>query len=173
MERQIAVLVSAVLGITLLVVFATVARRAGSTGSADAIAADTARWRRVLFWSLVVAFVPAIAYSLTKLPYSSGGGEAAVVVNATGHQWAWELAPASVPVGKVVEIRVTGADVNHGFALYDARDRLLAQTQAMPGYTNILHYTFTAPGAYTVRCLEYCGLGHHTMMAPFTVTAGN
>jgi cytochrome c oxidase subunit 2 len=41
----------------------------------------------------------------------------------------------------------------------------------MPGYTNVIRYTFTTPGTYRVRCLEYCGLGHHTMVTQFTVTA--
>lgn len=173
MEQTIAVFLSAVLGILLLAVFAAVARSAGSTDSAESSAAAAARWRRGVFWGLVVVFVPVIGYSLTKLPYSSGSQTAAVVVQATGHQWTWELVPATVPAGRLVEIRVTGADVNHGFGLYDTHNRLVTQTQAMPGYTNVIRYTFTDPGTYRVLCLEYCGLGHHSMMAPLTVTAGN
>ena len=61
-------------------------------------------------------------------------------------------------------------DVNHDFGIYDAAGRLLGQVQAMPGYTNHFVYVFQAPGAYTVRCLEYCGLGHHMMTASLTVT---
>jgi cytochrome c oxidase subunit 2 len=117
-----------------------------------------------------VAFLPIIGASLTKLPYPTNSQADAIVVQATGHQWAWELSPATVPTGRMVEIRVTGADVNHGFGLYDADNRLLAQTQAMPGYTNILNYTFAQAGTYRVLCLEYCGLGHHTMISPLTVT---
>jgi cytochrome c oxidase subunit II len=173
MEQRIAVFLSALLGTLLLVVFGAVARSAGSTGSAEGSAVAAARWRRAVLWGLVVVFVPVIGYSLTKLPYSSGSQPAAVVVQATGHQWAWELAPATVPAGRMVEIRVTGADVNHGFGLYDTHNRLVTQTQAMPGYTNVIRYTFTEPGTYRVRCLEYCGLGHHTMMAPLIVTASN
>jgi cytochrome c oxidase subunit 2 len=173
MEQEIAVGVSVVLGALLLAVFITVARSAGSTGSAEATSVAASRWRSVVFWGLVVAFVPVIGYSLTKLPYSSGSATASVVVQATGHQWAWEMAPATVPAGRMVEIRVTGADVNHGFALYDTHGRLVTQTQAMPGYTNVIRYTFTEPGTYRVRCLEYCGLGHHTMTVPLIVTAGN
>jgi cytochrome c oxidase subunit 2 len=26
-----------------------------------------------------------------------------------------------------------------------------------------LIHTFTEPGTYTVRCLEYCGIAHHAM----------
>jgi len=171
MEQRIAVLVSAVVGTFLIAVFAMVARSAGTAGSPDAIAASAARWRRMTFWALVLLFVPAIGYSLTKLPYSSDTAPAAVVVQATGHQWAWVLTPATVPAGQAVEIRVTGADVNHGFGVYDTNDRLITQTQAMPGFTNVIRYTFMTPGTYRILCLEYCGLGHHTMVSQLTVTA--
>jgi cytochrome c oxidase subunit 2 len=171
MEQRIAVLVTAIVGTLVIAVFAIVARSARSAGSADEITSAAARWRRTTFWGLVVLFVPAIAYSLTKTPYASADASpASVVVQATGHQWAWDVKPATVPAGQPVEIRVTGADVNHGFAVYDANDRLITQTQAMPGFTNVIRHTFATPGTYRVRCLEYCGLGHHTMVSQLTVT---
>ena len=74
-------------------------------------------------------------------------------------------------VGEPVEFRVTSADVNHGFGIYDESLRLLAQTQAMPGYTNRLRFTFQKPGKYRILCLEYCGLGHHEMPAEISVVA--
>jgi len=170
MEQRIAVLITVILGSLLIAVFAVVARSAATTGSADAIAASATRWRRMTFWGLVLLFVPTVGYSLTKMPYSSGNGTAAVVVHATGHQWAWEVTPASVPAGELVEIRVTGADVNHGLGVYDTHDRLVTQTQAMPGYTNVIRHTFPTPGTYRILCLEYCGLGHHTMVSQLVVT---
>jgi len=172
MEQRIAVLVSAVLGAVLLVIFAGVARSANGTASPEAVATSAARWRKTVLWTLVLLFVPVIGYSLTKLPYASGAAAPAeVVVRVTGTQWAWTVTPDTVPVGKSVEIRVTGADVNHGFGLYDTNDRLITQTQAMPGFTNVIRHTFTAPGTYRVLCLEYCGLGHHTMFSRIVVTA--
>src|SRR5690242_11620531 len=107
MEQNIAVLVSAILGTTLLVIFAAVARSATTTASPDDIASATARWRRTVLWALVLLFVPVIGYSLTKMPYPSGGQPAVVTVEATGHQWAWTVTPDTVPVGQPVEIRVT------------------------------------------------------------------
>ena len=171
MEQRLAVLVSAIVGTLVIAVFAAVARSAHSPGSSEDIAASASRWRRTTFWGLVVLFVPAIAVSLTKTPYGRDTTPASVVVQATGHQWAWEVAPSSVPAGQPVEIRVTGADVNHGFGVYDTHDRLVTQTQAMPGFTNVIRYTFSEPGTYRILCLEYCGLGHHTMMSQLTVTA--
>jgi cytochrome c oxidase subunit 2 len=171
MEQRIAVLVSAIVGTLVIAIFASVARTARDVGTSDEIATAAARWRRTTFWGLVVLFIPAVAYSLTKTPYGRGGTTAATIIQATGHQWAWELSPDTVGAGQPIEIHVTGADVNHGFGVYDTHDRLVTQTQAMPGFTNVIRYTFNDPGTYRVLCLEYCGLGHHTMMAQLTVTA--
>jgi len=172
MEQRIAVLVSAVFGVLLLGLFAYVAGAAGRSGTADEIAAGAARWRRTAFWGLVALFVPTIAFSLTRMPYSSAVQSAPpIVVDATGHQWSWKLSRDTVPAGELVEIRVTGADVNHGLGVYDANDRLITQTQAMPGYTNVMRHTFATPGTYRILCLEYCGLGHHTMTTQLIVTA--
>jgi cytochrome c oxidase subunit 2 len=68
-----------------------------------------------------------------------------------------------------VEFAVTSQDVNHGLAIYAPDGRLLTQVQAMPGYTNRLLYRFAEPGSYTIRCLEYCGVFHHIMLATLTV----
>ena len=170
MEQRIAVLVSLILGALVIGTFVVVARSAPQTGSPEEITAAAARWRRTLFWGLVILFVPVIAYSFTKMPYSSGDGPAAVVIQATGHQWAWEMTPATVPAGQRVEIHVTGTDVNHGFGIFDANNRLITQAQAMPGFTNVIRTTFASPGTYRIMCLEYCGLGHHTMFAQLVVT---
>ena len=51
--------------------------------------------------------------------------------------------------------------------------RIVTQTRAMPGYTNMLRYTFTKPGICQVLWPEYCGLGHHDMNAEINVTASN
>jgi heme/copper-type cytochrome/quinol oxidase subunit 2 len=88
MEQRIAVLVSAIVGTLVLALFAVVARSARATGNAEAIAASAARLRRTTFWGLVVLFVPTLAYSLTKTPYRTDSRPAAVVVEASGHQWA-------------------------------------------------------------------------------------
>lgn len=131
------------------------------------------RLRTVLFWVLVFTLGPAMLYTLTDLPYgsakagASGGG--VQVIEAVGHQWRWELDRTEVKAGEPVEFRVTSADVNHGFGIYDANLRLIAQTQAMPGYTNRLRHTFPAEGTYRVLCMEYCGLVHHNMIVEIKV----
>ena len=169
MEQRVAVIVTAVFAIPLMLVFLGIARSASTPGDAESAAASGANWRRMTFWGLVIIFVPAIAFSLTRLPYARGDVTPDAIIEAKGNQWAWNVAPTSVNVGQLVEIRVTSADVNHGFSLYDAKNRLVVQTQAMPGYTNVIRHRFTEAGTYRILCLEYCGLGHHTMAAQLVV----
>jgi cytochrome c oxidase subunit 2 len=156
----------------ILLVFGYVALQARHSDDYGRIQASTPRIRAVVFWGLVVLFTPIIVYSLKDLPYSAPAEHTGPpeIIQVTGHQWRWDLNPNRAVVEQPVEFHVTSADVNHGFALYDPGLRLLAQTQAMPGYTNVLHYTFTRPGTYRILCLEYCGIAHHTMMAEFIVT---
>ncbi|MGV8139953.1 MAG: hypothetical protein AB2L20_32610 [Mangrovibacterium sp.] len=78
-------------------------------------------------------------------------------------------ASVELPADRLVEFRVTSLDVNHGFAIYDQSNRLIAQTQAMPGYVNRLRWKFKEPGNYTILCLEYCGMAHQVMRASLTV----
>ena len=74
-----------------------------------------------------------------------------------------------LPANGLVEFRVTSLDVNHGFAIYNHENRLITQTQAMPGYVNRLRYKFSEPGIYNIFCLEYCGMAHQVMRSSFTV----
>jgi cytochrome c oxidase subunit 2 len=173
MLQSIAWQVSTVLILALLLVFWYVAVNAGE--KREAAGNTLLRWRGPVFWILVVAFVPIIGYTLIGLPYSPPRdrvGEPTIVA-VRGQQWRWDIEPGTVPVRRPVEFHVTSADVNHGFAIYDADLKLVAQTQAMPGYTNLLHVNFSRPGTYRVLCLEYCGLAHHKMMAEITVTETN
>lgn len=127
--------------------------------------------RRVWGIALGAVLIGLFAFSLANLPYPWAKGEApTVTVQVRAFQFGWQIAPRQLPKGATVEFRVTAQDVNHGFGVYSPGGRLLGQTQAMPGYTNRLVLTFTEPGTYTVRCLEFCGVGHHVMRATFEVT---
>lgn len=77
--------------------------------------------------------------------------------------------PIEINANELVEFRVTSVDVNHGFAIYNPENRLITQTQAMPGYVNRLRYKFSEPGVYNIFCLEYCGMAHQVMRSSFTV----
>ena len=127
--------------------------------------------RRWFFLLLIVLGVGITAATLAPFPIPNqhAPSQARQAVKVLGRQWFWELNPGLIKVGVPVEFQVTSADVNHGFGIYDRSGRLLAQTQAMPGITNRLVYTFTQPGKYRVLCLEYCGLAHHGMVLEFDV----
>lgn len=178
MEQDVVWAVSVVLMAALAAVFLWVAWGA-PTATADygPIRAAAYRSRRWLTALAVVVLVVANFDTLSELPYiamaraRAATATPAQTVHAVGEQWDWTLQPDHVVAGHPVEFHVTSKDVNHGFAIYDPELRIVAQTQAMPGYDNVLRYTFTEPGTYQILCLEYCGLAHHEMKATFKVVA--
>lgn len=127
--------------------------------------------RKVLFATLIVIFIGAGFGTLIPFPDPPQHSplNAKQVVTVVGHQWFWEMSTDQVLVNQPVEFAVTSADVNHGFAIYGPDEKIVTQTQAMPGYTNKVVWTFKQPGTYIIRCLEYCGLVHHAMESPLTV----
>ncbi len=128
------------------------------------------RVRRIWGISLGAILVGLFAFSLVNLPYPWAKSETPTVrVEVLAFQFGWQITPRQLPQGATVEFRVSARDVNHGFGVYGPSGRLLGQTQAMPGYVNRLVLTLSEPGAYTVRCLELCGVGHHAMRATFEV----
>lgn len=129
------------------------------------------RVRDWLFWAILIVITPVIIYTLTVLPYGIAASHSGEIqkVDVTGQMWQWHLSKSRVEVGRPVRFYVTSKDVNHGFGIYDSDLRLLTQTQAMPGYINILEYTFEHPGVYKVLCMEYCGIAHHKMTTGITV----
>lgn len=132
---------------------------------------------RMRVWLFILAAVVLVAVNwrtLGELPYVSASAQGAPGiqrVDAVGEQWSWTISPTHFTVGETAEFHVTSKDVNHDFALYGPDMRIVTQVQAMPGYTNILRYTFKKPGTYRVLCLEYCGIGHTEMMSDIKVTA--
>lgn len=127
-------------------------------------------FRGKLFWLVIIAGVVITSVTLTPWPLPTFAAAGTTqVVEVAGSQWHWELSTAELRVGLPVEFRVRSKDVNHGFGIYDQSMRLLAQVQAMPGYTNVLRYTFAQAGEYHILCMEYCGVAHHAMRATLTV----
>lgn len=102
-------------------------------------------------------------------PVQNGPIPAKEIVKVVGYQWSWQMSTQKVEEGVPVEFRVSSGDVNHDFAVYSPQGRIVGQVQAMPGYTNKMVLVFHQAGTYTVRCLEYCGLGHADMETTFTV----
>lgn len=124
-----------------------------------------------LFWIAIIAGAIITYATLTPWPHPGvPDATAPRIVDVIGQQWSWQLSEDKVKVGETVEFHVTSKDVNHGFGLYDPSGHLVAQVQAMPGYTNRLRYTFPVPGEYKVMCMEYCGVVHHNMITSIKVS---
>jgi cytochrome c oxidase subunit II len=166
--------VSIVLMGCLAAVFVWVAVGANVAITNYGAAVDSAyRLRGWLFAVAILVLIGTNYKTLGELPYINTlpqlPASAVQSSQVVAEQWAWTIKPDSFVVGQTAEFHVTSKDVNHGFALYDPDFRIVAETQAMPGYTNVLRYTFTKPGTYQVLCLEYCGVAHHEMKAEIKV----
>lgn len=128
--------------------------------------------RKYYFLGLVALLAFVSVATLGRLPYHNHHAEANTnikVVDVVGLQYAWEMSEDTFTVGDQVQFNVTAKDVTHGFGLYNDELDIVAQTQAMPEYTNSLYYTFEEPGTYQILCLEYCSLGHHLMIKEIVV----
>jgi cytochrome c oxidase subunit 2 len=125
-------------------------------------------------WMVVVLLMLAglLFSTIFFTPYGESAGANKQVVRVIASQFAWDIRPDAVEIGRPVEFRLTASDVNHGFGLYDANDVLLAQVQIPLGHEQRLVYTFDEPGTYQILCLEFCGLGHHVMDTTIEATRG-
>ncbi|HLO12212.1 MAG TPA: cytochrome c oxidase subunit II [Pseudoneobacillus sp.] len=129
--------------------------------------------RKYYFLGILAVMAIVSSITLTRLPYHHSNGVSAkelTVVDVKGAQFLWEMSEDEFAVGEPIEFRVTSKDVTHGFGLYDQNMHLIAQTQAMPGYTNSVFHTFDKPGTYKILCLEYCSVGHHIMVKEIKVS---
>lgn len=174
MSAQTAILLITLAGLAVIsAVFVYVIAQSGETADSTWVkrTATTIRWW--WFWALITFGIGIAAVTLIPFPIPAQNVtlKADQVIDVVGHQWYWEISKTEIRARSTVEFRVTSADVNHGFAIYDPNDRIVVQTQAMPGYTNKLLHTFDKPGTYRVLCLEYCGTAHSAMQAQLKVIA--
>ena len=96
-------------------------------------------------------------------------GNDTVSVDVIGHQWWFEYRYSDldittanelvIPVGKRVELRMTGADVVHSFW----PPKLAGKVDVVPGRTNFMQLEAEEAGTYWGQCAEYCGLSHGYM----------
>lgn len=168
----------------IMAVFAWVAMSTRSPAEVDIARAYGVR--RVFFISAASLLILLLFATLPRSPYARSDMRPDRIVYVTARQFDFifsdEPITRKADLGNIrgiehlaleqdalIEFRVTSLDVNHGFGLYGPGRRLLAQTQAMPGYVNRLFVRLTEPGQYQVLCLEYCAAGHHLMQQTMTV----
>lgn len=96
-------------------------------------------------------------------------------VDVMGYQWSWSFKyPGSririhgtppippvlvLPVGKLTQINLSSADVDHSFWV----PAFLFKRDALPGMTNHFDVTPDRVGTFRGVCAEYCGLDHALM----------
>lgn len=136
------------------------------------------RVRRYWFVGVMVIGLVALGTTLPHMPYpltrQVSANTPVTVVHVRGEQWQWSITPSRVPLHRTIEFEVSTSDVNHGFSVTDpTNNEIVANVQAMPGYTNHLFVSFSHPGVYPVRCLELCGLYHTSMVSQLTVLTAN
>ena len=172
MMQQLVLWISLVGMFLVGVVFLVVRKKSTERSEFKEVQEKWYKARKVWFFSLVGIMGIATAISLTHLPYHHEGEAVpknTKVIKVEAMQFGWNLSDEKFKAGEPVEFQVTSSDVNHGFGIYDENDVLLAEVQAMPGYTNALDFTFKKPGTYKILCLEYCGIGHHMMIKEIKV----
>ncbi|MCW8905780.1 MAG: hypothetical protein OQL28_00895 [Sedimenticola sp.] len=134
------------------------------------------RIETVWIFSAVALFVIANVYSISYMPMSKtaateASGVAIQDVDVTARSWSYEISDREFEVGKPVRFSVKSVDTMHGFTVYHPNGKILFNMMLIPGLekASSLVYTFTEPGKYKVRCLEYCGIAHHGMQDELTV----
>jgi cytochrome c oxidase subunit 2 len=165
----IAVTYTALGGVVVLVVGALVASSTRSRGR-EPDTKKLAHHERTWFGIVVVLLVALLFATIFFTPYGRSSESAPQEVNVHAQQFAFVLDKRVIRAGEKVKFHLTSADVNHGFAVFNADNGFLFQAQVMPGKTQDYVYTFDKPGTYRIVCFEYCGVGHDEMAGTFRVT---
>ncbi|MBW7867607.1 MAG: cytochrome C oxidase subunit II [Brumimicrobium sp.] len=141
------------------------------------------KFRDKYFVGLATIIVIMLGFTLQYMPYNVKK-QVDKEVTVVAFQWGWKLSfdalqgdpkefkgknKIAVSHGETVKFHVTSQDATHNFGIYDAAGDIVAQTQAMPHYTNELVYQFDKPGEYKFICLEYCGQPHANMTGKIIV----
>jgi cytochrome c oxidase subunit 2 len=84
-----------------------------------------------------------------------------VTVRLIAEQYAFIPNCAKIPSNTPVKFRLTSADVIHGFLLPATN----VNTMVLPGFIAEVRTSFRRPGVYEMPCHEFCGYGHHGMLA--------
>jgi cytochrome c oxidase subunit 2 len=96
---------------------------------------------------------------------ADGSLEAFIVAKA----FAFDPAVLRVPAGRPITIHLTSLDVMHGYMVQGTN----INATVIPGQVTSFSVTFREVGTLNSICNEYCGIGHHNMLARVIVTDPN
>ena len=154
-------------------------KAAADVGSGDSVARRISRMEWLWLSIVVVLFVGVNVLSIKYMPTISTARAAATEkdihdVDVTAQSWSYEISDREVEVAARFVSRSTVPTQCTGFAVYHPDGRVLFTMMLIPGVepSSLIH-TFTEPGTYKVRCLEYCGTAHHVMQDQLVVTASS
>jgi cytochrome c oxidase subunit 2 len=120
----------------------------------------------VVILAVIAVFVFVKLPGIANVPKASAADRIDVTVE--GHQYYWlfrypngavSINDLHVPVGKVVSLTVTSADVIHSWWI----PQLGGKLQAIPGRTNHTWLEADHTGVYQGQCAELCGIYHEAM----------
>ncbi len=133
---------------------------------------------------LMALFLAMMVYSAVRLnisiptcvtnlrPFQQGQlidkGNQQYEVHMVAKMWAFDPPEVRLPPGSEVDIYLSALDVIHGVYIEHTNVNLMA----VPGSVNAARVRFDQQGQYNVICHEYCGTGHHFMMAKFVIAPG-
>ena len=165
-----------VLFIPFMLVFLYVIIKKSSSDSGDAGTGNYARVEWLWIGLVAVVFVGVNVGSIGYMPTvvtanANASGQDILDVDVTAESWAYDISLSKIEAGRPVRFSGKSKDTMHSFAVYHPNGKVLFTMMLMPGLdkpTSLVH-TFTEPGTYTVRCLEYCGLAHHEMLDEIVV----
>ena len=116
----------------------------------------------------LVILAGVFALSIARM-VDAGSVQNGPTIEVIGHQWWWEVRypQASVitaneihiPVGQRAQVRVTSADVIHGFWV----PQLQGKIDAIPGQINTIDLEAASTGTFRGECLVFCALQHANM----------
>ncbi|MCP4188770.1 MAG: hypothetical protein GY763_14295 [Gammaproteobacteria bacterium] len=159
----------------LIVFFSIVNKKAfvdSTPGKTEASKYSSTKWAWVglTIIAFIVVNVASIQYMPTVIEAGTGNAKE---VTVEARSWAFDISDTNLRVGEPVRFSATSADTMHSFAIIHPDGQQIFTMMLMPGLetANTLVHTFTEPGEYIVRCLEYCGIAHHTMKTTLTVAS--
>ena len=128
-------------------------------------------WLVVAVGAFILINIASIKYMPTIVEANAGTSADVKDVSVTARSWSYEISDTTFKAGQTVRFLVKSVDTVHSFAVHHPDGHLLFTMMLVPGMEtqSAVVHTFTEPGEYTVRCLEYCGIAHHAMKNKLTV----
>ncbi len=171
-----AFIVMLLLQIPFLIVFFSVVNKKAFVDS-EPSRTEPGKYSFARYSWLVIVVVAFFAINITSIKYmptiidANAASEDVTEVNVKARSWLYEISNKTYKVGETVRFIAESVDTVHSFAVYHPNGKLLFTMMLVPGAgtQSALTHTFTEPGEYKVRCLEYCGVAHHAMKNTLTV----